>query len=196
MTPAQPAAARGDGPVTNPPRPRARVVPGTHPTELERLAHQESTHPDCVPLNVQALIWLFRAFNAAVDAQTEELRPLGLSPSAFNVLMALHNTPDRTLEPCSLARRLLISRPSVTGLLDTLEGKELVARMPHPDDRRRVLVTLTEQGQGVLDGHFATHYREQNSLFAALSDDEKAVLVGLLRKVRGAVPPDLREQPR
>ncbi len=175
-----------------PSRPRGRVAAGTHEVELRRLALQEATHANCDPLNVQSLIWLFRAYNAAVNAQAEELRPLGLSPSAFNVLMALHNTEGRILEPCQLAERLLVSRPSVTGLLDTLQAKGLVARRPHGDDRRRVLVELTAEGLALLEAHFGSHYREQNAMFADLEPDERAQLVSLLRRIRGATPADLR----
>lgn len=170
--------------------PTGTVAPDTHPIELQRLAFEESTHPSCEPLNVQVLVWLFRAFNSTANAQADELRPTGLSPSAFNVLMALHNTDDRTLEPCQLAARLLISRPSVTGLLDTLQAKGLVERSPHAEDRRRVLVCLTDKGYGLLQSHFATHYQEMNAAFDDLSATEKSTLVTLLRRVRGAVPPD------
>lgn len=174
-------------------RPRGRVAPDTHPIELQRLALQESTHPDCQPLDVQALIWLFRAFSATINAQADELRPLGLSPSAFNVLMALRNTAEFTLEPCELSQRLLISRPSVTGLLDTLQGKGLIRRDPHADDRRRVHVSLTEEGHALLESHFAIHYREQSAAFADLTEAERVALVTLLRRVRGAVPADMLE---
>lgn len=176
--------------LTKPARPRQTVAPDTHPIELQRLAFEESTHDECDPLSVQTLVWLFRAFNGVANAQAEELRPTGLSSSAFNVLMALHNTDDRTLEPCQLAARLLISRPSVTGLLDTLQAKGLVERLPHAEDRRRVLVQLTEDGLELLKSHFETHYREVNAAFGALSTDERSTLVTLLRRVRGATPPD------
>ena len=179
--------------VGSPVRPRKDVAPDTHLEELARLAHQEATHPACEPLNVQAVVWLFRAFNAAITAQTEELRPLGLSPSAFNVLMALYNTPGNTLEPCQIAQRLLISRPSVTGLLDTLESKDLLTRGPHAEDKRRILITLTAAGLELLESHFATHYTEQNALLADLSPEERSTLVTLLRRVRGAVPPDFTQ---
>lgn len=169
---------------------RMQVAPDTHLEELERLERQSATHDACDPLNVQAVVWLFRAFNAAITAQAEELRPLGLSPSAFNVLMALHNTDGHTLEPCQIAQRLLISRPSVTGLLDTLEAKELLARAPHPDDRRRLLVTITAAGLDLLENHFPIHYREMNALLGDLSPEERATMVTLLRRVRGAVPAD------
>lgn len=180
--------------LTKPARPRQTVAPDTHPIELQRLAFEESTHDACDPLSVQTLIWLFRAFNGVANAQAEELRPTGLSSSAFNVLMALHNTDDRTLEPCQLASRLLISRPSVTGLLDTLQTKGLIERLPHAEDRRRVLVRLTDDGLELLESHFETHYREVNAAFADLSKQERATLVTLLRRVRGATPPDFTDE--
>lgn len=179
---------------TKPPRPRQRVAPQSHPIELQRLAFEEGTSDECDPLNVQLLIWIFRAFNAVINGQIDQLRPLGLSPSAFNVLMALHNTDDRTLEPCQLAQRLLISRPSVTGLLDTLQGKGLVERLPHAEDRRRVLVRLTDGGLELLESHFTSHYVQMNAVFADLDADQKATLVTLLRRVKGAVPPDFVDQ--
>ncbi|HVM00283.1 MAG TPA: MarR family transcriptional regulator [Egibacteraceae bacterium] len=176
-----------------PGQPCQRTAAGTHPLELQRLALQEQTHPDCRPLSVQALIWLFRGYSAAVSAQADELRPLGLSPSAFNVLMALRNTPGRTLEPCQLSERLLVSRPSITGLLDTLEGKGLVTRRPHEHDRRRVIVSLTPAGNALLERHLPAHYAELNALFEELSDDDLATLVSLLRRLRGAIPPSLAD---
>ncbi len=171
--------------------PVRRIAPGTHPIERQRLALQERTSPECDPLLVQGTIWLFRAANAATNAQADELRHLGLSPSAFNVLMSLLNTPGTILEPCQLADRLLVSRPSMTGLLDTLQAKGLIRRTPHPDDGRRVLVALTDDARALLEGHFAEHYRRQAALFADLSSGEVATLVDLLRRVRGATPAHL-----
>lgn len=172
----------------HPTTPSARTAPGTHPLEEQRLALQEDLLPGCDPLKVQAMIWIFRAFSAVNNAQAEELRPLRLSPSAFNVLMALLNTPEHVLEPCQLADRLLVSRPSVTGLLDTLQAKGLITRRPHAADGRRVLVELTDDAAALLRDHVDRHYAEQERLFGDLDADELATLVSLLRRVRGATP--------
>lgn len=176
-----------------PTRPRKRAAPDTHPVELQRLALQEQTHPDCDPLRVQTIIWLFRAYGAAAHAQADELRSLDLSPSAFNVLMALRNTPGFTLEPRDLSDRLLVSRPSITGLLDTLEAKGLLTRRTHGQDRRRVLVALTTRGHSLLEEHFPTHYASQEALLADLSHDDMATLVTLLRRIRGTHPKSLAD---
>lgn len=171
--------------------PSGRIAPETHPVEQQRLAAQERAHPDCDPLAVQTLIWLFRAYNAAVNAQADDLRPRGLSPSAFNVLMALANTPGHTLEPRDLSDRLLVSRPSITGLLDTLQDKRLITRRPHDRDRRRVLVALTPTGQALLEACLPGHYAQLEELLGALTDDDRATLVTLLRRVQGAHPDSL-----
>jgi DNA-binding MarR family transcriptional regulator len=173
--------------------PHRRAAPGTHPLELERLALQERNHPDCDPLQVQATIWLFRAYSAVISSQADELRALGISPSGFNVLMVLLNTPGHTLEPCQLAERLLVTRPSVSGLLDTLQSKGLVTRHPHAEDRRRVLVELTDAAHQMLSSHFPTHYREQAAVWADFTPAELGQLVSLLRRVRGAFPAHLHD---
>lgn len=74
------------------------MAPGTDSSERQRRRLQEGAGFN--PLHAQAFIWLSRAFNAAITAQAVQLRPLGLSPSGFNVLLALHDTPGQLMEPC------------------------------------------------------------------------------------------------
>src|SRR5687768_3787827 len=57
-----------------PDSPKGRIAPGTHPLERQRLALQEAASPECDLLSIQALIWLFRAYNAASAAHADELR--------------------------------------------------------------------------------------------------------------------------
>lgn len=140
----------------------------------------------------QAIVWLFRAYNATMNELATSLRPLGLSPSAFHVLQTLAGSGDQELEPCELANRLLVSRPSVTGLIDTLEAKSLVSRRRHPADRRRVLVGLTEGARALLGEHAPEHDQCLRRVAGQLSADELASLTTLLRKIHGAMPPEAR----
>lgn len=177
------------------PRPRGRVAPATHPLELQRLALLEEVHASCNPLHAQFVMWLVRANTAITAAYAENLRPLGLSPSGFSVLLALVTTPGQRLEPRQIADRLQLSRPSVTGLLDTLQDRGFVVRRPHRDDRRRVLVEPTQRGLRVFEEHFPRHCEGQARLLHALSDDEIETLVLMLRKVEGATPTEYGEEP-
>jgi DNA-binding MarR family transcriptional regulator len=70
----------------------------------------------------------------------------------------------------SLARGVHLSQPTVSGVLDRLERRDLVRRERSPSDRRSVVVTVTETGQKVL--------RESPSLLQDRFRDELELLEG------------------
>jgi DNA-binding MarR family transcriptional regulator len=64
---------------------------------------------------------------------------------------------DGPSTPSAMAARLQITTASTTELVDRLERAELVTRGPHPTDRRKVLVELTDAGRGkagLIQGRF------------------------------------------
>jgi DNA-binding MarR family transcriptional regulator len=71
------------------------------------------------------------------------LAPLDLSISQFRVMALLGEGSSASSE---LARRLAVSPPSVTSVVDGLVGRALVERRPDPDDRRRLTLLLTPEG--------------------------------------------------
>lgn len=115
--------------------------------------------------------------------QTRRLRHTRLSPSAFNVLLELADAPDHALQPCALAERMAVSRPSMCGLIDGLQAKELVTRMPHERDGRRVLVALSVAGQRLVDDHRNDYDDLLNALLHDLTNSERQRLVGLLERI-------------
>ena len=62
----------------------------------------------------------------------------------------------RRLRPGEIAARILVTSGTLTPMLDRLETAKFVRREPNPDDRRSVIVVLTEQGEAAL-----AEYREQ-----------------------------------
>lgn len=124
---------------------------------------------------------------AAAQVSTElarRLRPTSLSPSAFAVLLHLADAPGGRLQPCTLADRLSVSRPSMCGLIDGLQGKGLVARTPHSRDGRRVLVELSTAGRRLLDQHRAAYDALLDTLLDDIGDSDRELLIGLLRRIR------------
>src|ERR1041385_8901672 len=71
------------------------------------------------------------------------------SPTAFNVLTILEGA-GTALAPSFIADRMLVTRPTMTGILDSLEKRALIKIGPHPEDGRMSLVTLTAKGRGVV----------------------------------------------
>ena len=115
------------------------------------------THYRGGPAEVRALdllIKLSRSASALSDRLEEPLREQGFSASQFGLLEALlHLGP---LEPCELGPKLLTSRPNVVLLVDQLERRGLVRRVPVAHDRRRILVELTAKGRRAIEETLAS----------------------------------------
>jgi DNA-binding MarR family transcriptional regulator len=109
-----------------------------------------------------------------------------LSPSARQVLAVIEGA-RQPLEPSVIAERVLITTGSMTSLLDTLERRGLVRRMPHPDDRRKLLVDITPDAQAILDQLLPSfHVRERDVISAALTTREQHDLLRLIAKLQRA----------
>lgn len=131
----------------------------------------------------EVLSRLTRAAGRVASEQSRLLRAVGVSPSAFAILLELAASKGRGVQPCTLADRLSVTRPSVCGLIDGLEDKGLVARGPHDRDGRRVIVRLTERGHDVLTAHGAQYEAELEPLIAQLSTSERGHLAALLDRI-------------
>lgn len=97
-----------------------------------------------------------------------------LSPTEMSVLGALTRCGSAT--PGELARREHVQPPSMTRIVAMLEAKGLVRREPHPDDRRQIVVSRTEQAAAILE----ESRRKRNAWLAQLAEglthEELAVL--------------------
>ena len=95
----------------------------------------------------------------------QTLRPFGLTRGSFNVLQILGGAIE-ALTPSDVTTRLTVTTATVTGLLDTLETRQLARRRPHPNDRRSVLVEITDEGRQLLDD-LTPHLIEREKEWAA-----------------------------
>lgn len=86
------------------------------------------------------------AHGAALLAKSVEraLHDADLSPSQYRLLVYLSDAPSAA---SALAERLAVSRPSLTGLVDTLAARGLVVRGSDPSDRRRVTHEISPAGR-------------------------------------------------
>ena len=101
--------------------------------------------------------------------------------------LAVVDGAGRALEPTVIAQRLLVTTASMTSLLHGLEKRGLIRREPHPDDRRKVLVSITPAGTAIVDELLPSlHARERDVMTAALSPREQATLLRLVAKVQHA----------
>jgi DNA-binding MarR family transcriptional regulator len=97
-----------------------------------------------------------------------------LSPTEMSVLGTLARCGSAT--PGELARKEHVQPPSMTRIVAMLEAKGLVRREPHPDDRRQVVVSPTEQAAAMLAESRIKRNAWLAQLAEGLSEKELAVL--------------------
>jgi DNA-binding MarR family transcriptional regulator len=112
-----------------------------------------------------------------------ELHPYAVSMAAVNVLEILRGAGE-PLPPSVISERRMVTRGTMTSLLDTLERRGLLCRLSHPHDRRMLLVDLTDAGRSLLTTLMPELHRQEFHWLSSLTDDEKRTLVRLLDKVQ------------
>lgn len=114
----------------------------------------------------------------------------GLGRGEVGALSALRIAgPPFRLSPTRLGRGLMLSSAGVTSRIDRLERRGLVRRLRDPDDRRGVIVELTDEGLEVVDAAVAALTKSDRELLKRLDPDEVRQLEALLRKFLGALEP-------
>jgi DNA-binding MarR family transcriptional regulator len=114
------------------------------------------------------------------------LRPFDLTPASGLVLSNLAESRE-PLAPREIADRLIVSRATVTGLIDSLERRQYVRRLPHPADRRMLLVEITENGRRVADEFRPVVHRQQRLWFQSLDENEKQSFILYLERIQGGL---------
>jgi DNA-binding MarR family transcriptional regulator len=118
----------------------------------------------------------FLAFSEAAARQ------VGLTPQQHQAMLAIKGFPDRNQVTIGeLAERLMVRHHSAVEMVDRLCETGLTRRSPDPADRRRVLVSLTEQAELLLEQLSAVHWEELRRL--------RPVLAMLLASVDHGPPP-------
>lgn len=106
----------------------------------------------------------------------------GLESWEFDVLSALRRAgPPFQLTPGALLRATLVTSGTMTNRIDRLAASGYVRREPDPRDRRGVLVTLTEEGEAVVDAALADLLDSERELLAGLDKEQRQALADLLR---------------
>ena len=122
-----------------------------------------------------------RAALAMIGAFLPGMAPFDLRPVDFSVLsLVLHNPGITSRQLCAT---LGILPPNLVGLVSTLERRGLVARQPHPTDRRAVGLHLTAEGRTLMRTADRAAAEIEAGVASRLSAAESRTLIRLLRKV-------------
>jgi len=98
---------------------------------------------------------LVEAYFALMDKGASHIRSLGLTCSQFDVVATLGDTEGMTCK--ELSEKTLVTKGTLTGVLDRLEKKGLVERVPSREDRRSIFIRLTPKGETLFQKVFPAH---------------------------------------
>ena len=134
-------------------------------------------------MTITAWARLLKAQAKALDAVEADMKAKGHPPLAwYDVLLELKREENGTLRPLELEKRLLLKQHNVSRLIDRMEQKNLLKRLPFVGDGRGQLVAITDQGQDLLRRMWPTYRASiQEHVGSKLSDSDMTKLAGLLQ---------------
>lgn len=115
----------------------------------------------------------------------EAVRPLGLAPAQFMVLIELWR--DEGLTQKDLVGRLDVEQATMAATLARMERDGLIERRPDQADARSRRIQLTARARALQEPALAAAKSVNARALAGFSDDEREVLLSSLRRIVGAL---------
>ena len=147
---------------------------------MATLDTQSASSQPFIPL-VEELAAAYQAFSL-YDAEGLRKSGAGLTPSQARVIFTLGGTDGLTCK--DIGDVTLITKGTLTGVVDRLEDKGLVERWSVEGDGRKTIVALTRRGQRVYEREFPRHVEFLKSKFDKLSAGDRAKATRLLQKIK------------
>lgn len=143
-------------------------------------------------LDVSPMAVLGRLNEASSLIARERLAPLfarfGLQSGEFDVLATLRRSGSPyALTPTDLYEATMVTSGAMTARLDRLQASGLIIRGPHPNDRRGIVVQLTDKGFALIEEALAAHVANEHEILSGLTHQEQDTLSRLLEKLIGSV---------
>lgn len=132
--------------------------------------------------NSQKALVLLRQVIRSTDMQDKEIsRRTGLTPPQLMVMQTLRGTSRLTSG--ELAKEMVLTQATVTSILDRLEKKSLIARERGTDDRRKVWISLTNDGVELMKGAPTTQQDIFVRHFEDIQNWEQSMIVASLERI-------------
>lgn len=137
------------------------------------------------PAFLSVLRELAQCYQAFERYSAAHIQSLDLTPAQFDVIATLGNTDGMSFR--ELGQLTLITKGTLTGVVDRLEAKGLVTRRGCPEDARSTLVSLTRSGAKVFERAFPAHIEHLRGAFGKVCNEELSRLGDGLRTLREAL---------
>ena len=122
------------------------------------------------------------AYHSFERYSAPDIKALGLTHTQFDIIATLGNQPHMTCK--QLGEKTLVTKGTLTGVLERLEMKGILERKLNPEDARSQMIGLTKAGQELFEKVFPHHLAHLEKAFGALSADEMTEIQVSLKKLR------------
>lgn len=141
--------------------------------------------PDARILATEAVMNTVETADALLERIGRLLRPLKVSAAGGLVLAILRD--HGPLPPSELGERLIVTRATVTGLVDSLERNGFAERSPNPADRRSLLVSITPAGREVAQQVRTLIHRHEMRWLSSFTDDELRAYIAIQHRIQDSL---------
>lgn len=151
----------------------------TRQETIERTIAYAEELPDVDPEIVRQGLTLFH-LHREIEMLIENYaaKRYGLSSRHMDTLEVLFHKQDEVITPAQLADEIRLTRSAMTSNLDSLERKGYLSRTAHPDDRRMIIIDLTQKGLKLCNMIMPKRYRDMTRVMKHLSYEMREALEG------------------
>src|SRR5260370_22099570 len=136
--------------------------------------------PLCGVLLCRVVLRLGREMAAGFE---QRLRPFGLVEAEFRVLTTLFSQPDGVAHPSDLCARADQSPANMSRISDALVSRDLITRVLSVQDRRRIVLRITEQGEDLVRRLLPKLFGSLRGMLAEFSEAEHRLLLAQLKRL-------------
>jgi DNA-binding MarR family transcriptional regulator len=139
--------------------------------------------PD-VPLNEILLCRLLLHLGREMASTFEQkIRPFGLAEAEFRVLTTLFSQPNGVAHPGDLCSRAAQSPANMSRICDALVERDLITRVLSDQDRRRMVLRITERGEEFVRELLPKMFVPLRGMWAMFPEAEQRQLISQLKRL-------------
>ena len=124
---------------------------------------------------------LFRTFQHVQSVIKQDIESYDLNIAEFGTLEVLYHKGELPIQ--AIGQKVLMANSSMTYVIEKLIEKKWITKMQNPQDRRNMLITLSDQGKIFFEEIFTKHQQTLKDIYDILQENEVDTLMLLLKKL-------------
>ena len=129
----------------------------------------------------------FMIYKKLNELMNHHLQPYGINDTVWTALIMLYSSPEHFIYPSNLSHIIVSSRTNITRLADEMVEKGWINRQGCETDRRKIVLTLTEVGNHLVESILPNLWAVHESIWQDFSAADKKQMEFMQRKLVGTL---------